>query len=321
MIVRRMEQQMARRWLAKGLPVVDGGIYFAYQNQRLTNESVQPDRSASLTQSPSNVAHGLVRRGYEAVIGDLWLELRFHKFRAGVEAALWYGSVENTLRAERDYDNTRDPLDDGWRIRQFGVAAETEYRALEERLRMGFDFGFATGDSDVANIAPTPSGSTASSLDRQLTADRTYSTFRFHPDYRVDLILFRNILTRVEGAYYFKPHVGYDFLRDPEGHRVGGGATVIWSRASERVQAPGHDPNLGVEVDLKLLYQFNPGSIVSDDVMKMGGFYTALEYGILFPLAGLDYLPGEHEAYRATTGQELSVSPAQMLRWYLGIMF
>jgi uncharacterized protein (TIGR04551 family) len=321
MIVRRMEEQQARRWLAKGLPVVDAGIYFAYQRQSNSNESTDPDHGASLTQAPSNVAEGLVRRGYEAAIGDLWLDLRFYGFHAAVEAALWYGTVENTLRAETDYENAQAPLDDGWTIRQFGIAAETEYRAIENRLRLGFDFGFASGDSDVASIRPTPSGSSASSMDRQLTLDRTFSTFRFHPDYRVDLILFRNILTRVTGAYYFKPHVGYDFLRDPDGHRLGGGASVIWSRASEPVQAPGHAPDLGVEVDLKLLYQFSPGAVVTDDVMQMGGFYTALEYGVLFPLDGLGYLPGDQSAYQSATGQALEIGPAQMLRWFLGVMF
>lgn len=321
MIVRRMEEQQARRWLAKGLPVVDGGVYFAYQRQLLANESVTPDRSASLTQSPSNLGQGLVRRGYEAAIGDIWLDLRYRGFHAAVEAALWYGTVENTLRAESDYENVRAPLDDGWTIRQFGIAAETEYRAIENRLRLGFDFGYASGDSDVASIRPTPSGSSASSADRQLTLDRTFSTFRFHPDYRVDLILFRNILTRVTGAYYFKPHLGYDFLRDPEGHRLGGGASVIWSRASEPVQAPGHAPDLGVELDFKLLYQFSPGAIVTDDVMKMGGFYTALEYGVLFPLDGLGYLPGEEAEYQTATSRALDLGPAHMLRWFLGVMF
>ncbi len=112
------------------------------------------------------------------------------------------------------------------------------------------------------------------------------STFAFHPDYRVDLIFFRNILTRVEGAYYFRPSVDYDFLRHPNGQKFGGGAAIIWSRASEFVQAPGHKRDLGVELDLQLYYQAKDGSL-NDDPTKLGGFYAMLQYGVFFPLGGL----------------------------------
>jgi hypothetical protein len=54
----------------------------------------------------------------------------------------------------------------------------------------------------------------------------------------------------------------------------------------------------------------------------MGGFYTTLEYGVLFPLAGLGFLPGQQLAYRAVTGnQSLSTATAQTLRWYIGVLF
>ena len=322
MVVHRMDNQLAAQRLARGLPVVDAGLYLSYQQQELAQETIDPAASASLGQQSSNINQGFVRRGYEAVMGDLWLKLRYRKVRVEVEGAFLYGSVENTLRdQESDYDNLRDPLADGWTIRQFGIAAQTQWNTLEDRLRLGFGFGYATGDDDVASLAPSQSASSGSSIERQLTLDRTYSTFRFHPDYRVDLILFRNILRRVQGAYYFRPSLDYDFLRDPDGQRVGGGAAVIWSRASEPVQAPGHAPDLGLEIDLKLFYQISPGNLRAD-VEEMGGFYTAVEYGVLFPLDGLGYLPGEVDRY-ATAGTDtaLDVDPAQIARWYLGIMF
>lgn len=321
MVVRKEDEQLARLKLAKGLPVVAAGAYFQYQTQLLANETSDPDTGASLIQSPSNIQDGLVRRGFEAATGDLWLKLRYQGFRAELEAAFVYGSLENTLREESDYDNVRDPLNDGWRIRQFGLALETEYRTLADRLGLGFDFGIASGDSDVANITPTASNTTESSVDRQLTADRTYSTFRFNPNYRVDLILFRNMLTRVQGTHYFRPHVAYDFMRDPDGQRLGGQATVIYSRASTPIQAPGNSADLGVEVDLKLMYQLSPGREPSMDVREMGGFYTSLEYGVLFPLSGLDVLPGQASAYTAQTGDDISLTPAQLFRWYLGVFF
>ena len=101
-------------------------------------------------------------------------------------------------------------------------------------------------------------------------------------------------MNRVQGTYYFRPSVDYDFSRKPNGQRFGGGGAVIWSRASEFVQAPGHRRDLGIEIDLQLYFQSKDGSL-NDDPEKMGGFFTMLQYGVLFPLGGLGYLPGEEE--------------------------
>jgi uncharacterized protein (TIGR04551 family) len=208
----------------------------------------------------------------------------------------------------------------GWKIRQFGLATQSEFRAMEDKLRIQLGFGYATGDSDVDSLAVQDTG-----LQPQLTKDRTFSEFRFHPDYRVDLILFRNILTRVEGAYYLRPSVEYDFTRDRNGQRLGGGGALIWSRASEFVQTPGHARDLGVELDFKLYYQSKDGAL-NDDPDRMGGFFTSLEYGVMFPLAGFNYLPGEVSrapvsTNATTTADNLSTATAQTLRWYLGILF
>jgi uncharacterized protein (TIGR04551 family) len=254
------------------------------------------------------------------VIPDLWFQLRFEKFRFEMEAAVIYGSIENTLRGAGTGTNFKNPVageDDGWDLRQFGLTTETEYRAVDDRLKLGFGFGYASGDDDVASIAPL-----GNELQPQLTADRSYSTFRYHPNYRVDMILFRNVLSRVQGAYYFRPSVEYDFFRNPNGQRAGGGAAIIWSRASEFVQAPGHAPDLGVELNFKLHFQTKDG-VLNDDPNKMGGFFAQAEYGVLFPLDGLGYLPGEVQNYADLQpgAEPLDTETAHALRLYLGILF
>ncbi|MEZ4440422.1 MAG: TIGR04551 family protein [Polyangiaceae bacterium] len=320
-VLHQVDPQLTRYRLAKGSPVINGGGLFIYNKQTLAQESFDPAQDASLSQPVSNVSKGLVRRGYEAVTGDLWLQLLYHKLRFEVEAALIFGSLENTLQDDdSNFDNPLDPSRDGWRIQQFGIATETEWRTLEDRLRLGFKFGYATGDADVPGLSPLYSAQSGSGLERQLTLNRTLSRFDFHPDYRIDLILFRNILTRVTGTYYFRPSVEYDFYRNPDGQRIGASSAVIWSRASQTVQAPGHAPDLGVEVNLRLYYQLSPGRL-HYDIEKMGGFFTAIDYGLLLPLQGLGYLPGEVDAYKASTGEDLGIAPAQIARWYLGVMF
>ena len=137
----------------------------------------------------------------------------------------------------------------------------------------------------------------------------------------MDLIFFRNVLSRVQGAYYFRPSVDYDFTRNRNGQRIGGGAALIWSRASQFIQTPGHARDLGIELNFQLYYQSKDGTL-NDDPDKMGGFFTSLQYGVFFPLGGLDYLPGQVEAYkRITPGAELDTATAQTVRWYLGILF
>src|SRR5690606_32138489 len=129
--------------------------------------------------------------------------------------------------------------------------------------------GYATGDPDVEGIQPPGQG-----LQPQLTSDRNFSTFRMHPDHRIDLILWRNIYQRVQGAYYFRPSVDYDFIREKNGQKLGGGAAVIWSRASEFVQTPGNARDLGIELNFQVYYQAKDGAL-NDDPSKMGGFFTS----------------------------------------------
>jgi uncharacterized protein (TIGR04551 family) len=309
-IARRRKAELQKLDLAKGLPVFNGGIYGVYRQQSLDGE-------ASLGATPSQVASGLNRRQAEAFIPDAWFQFLFNKFRFEAEAALVWGGIENTdIRGGNNYDNPNVAGDeeDGWAIQQFGFTAQAEFRAFEDKLRVMLGGGFASGDSDVEGLAPPAEG-----FDVQLTQDRTFSTFRFHPDYRVDLILFRNILQRIQGAYYLRPSVEYDFTRDLDGQRIGGGATLIWSRASEPVQTPGNSADLGLEINLKVYYQAKDGAL-NDDLEKPGGFYTQLEYGVMFPLGGLGYLPGEEQDFE-DAGNPIDLSTAQTLRWYLGILY
>jgi uncharacterized protein (TIGR04551 family) len=311
--VRRRDPKIAKKELADGGVVVNGGVYGVYRQQSLDANVPLGQRPTSGTNTPTD----LVRRGAWAVIPDFWFQFLWNKLRIEAEAVLVWGEVENTdVRGGNNYDNPYVPGDeeDGWNIRQFGIAAQAEFRAFEDKLRVAAGFGYGTGDDDVEGLAPPGEG-----FDAQLTRNRTFSTFRFHPDYRVDLILWRNILQRVQGAYYFRPSVEYDFNREPNGQRIGGGAAIIWSRASQPVQAPGNSADLGLELDFKLYYQAKDGSL-NDDPDKMGGFFTQVEYGVMFPLGGLGYLPGEEQDLE-DANNPVEIDTAQTLRWYLGILF
>jgi uncharacterized protein (TIGR04551 family) len=319
-IVRRRNPELAKQDLADGKAVINGGLFVVYRSQELANDTAgDSSGDASLGQNYNALQHGLVRRGFKAVIPDLWGQIRYRKFRFEFEAVTTQGSIENTSASPGGSDyrgNAASP--DGWKVRQYMIATQAELKALEDRLRVQFGFGWASGDPDVGD-GPEGLAPKGLQLQPQQSYDRTFSMARFHPDYRVDLILFRNILTRVQGAYYFRPSVDYDFARNLNGQKFGGGAAVIWSRASEFVQAPGHKRDLGVELDFNLYYQSKDGSL-NDDPDKMGGFFTQLQYGVLFPLGGLGYQTGEVDQARQA-GVTLDTGTAHTLRWFMGIFF
>jgi uncharacterized protein (TIGR04551 family) len=240
-----------------------------------------------------------------AVIPDAWLQVLYRKFRFEAEGVMIYGAAQLPT-----VDNRQ-----ATKIQQFGLATQSEYLAIEDKLHINFGFGWASGDPWVDSLNPGQSG-----LQAEKNGTGPISTFHFHPDYRVDLIFFRHILSRVEGAYYFRPGVDYDFLKNANGQKFGGGAAIIWSRASEFIQTPGHKRDLGVELDLQLYFQAKDGSL-NDDPKKVGGFFAMLQYGVFFPLGGLSYLPGQQTA--ATTNQvgDVSLSSAQTIRLFLGVAY
>jgi uncharacterized protein (TIGR04551 family) len=259
-----------------------------------------------------SVANGYVRRDAVAWIPSLWLRLRYDRFRFEAEAVTVQGSIANISSTSP----TPDPSDEEYTIATWGVATELEQKLAEDKLTLGFKFGWAQGDPDVDGLSPGTGGT------QQQLGDRTFEQFRFHPSYRIDMILNRNILQRVQGTYYFRPSADYDFLRDPNGQRVGGGLAAIWTRASEFIQAPGHDRDLGIELNGRLYYQSKDGAL-NDVPGILGGFYTELDYGVLFPMGGLGYTSRQAAAIVTQSGnpEYAQTRIAQTVRWYLGVLF
>jgi uncharacterized protein (TIGR04551 family) len=314
MIARRRNPELQKADLARGELVLNGGVYFQYRDQLLAFEN-PPLGASTYDLQQATTGRSYVRRGLKLYTPDIWFQLLYKKFRFEIEGAMMAGSL-----------NTTSALGGGAAadILQFGLTTQTEWRAVEDRLRLQFGFGWSSGDGGLYPDDPNrtssqspsrPTNTAAGSIyGPRVIGSRKYTQFRFHPDYRVDLILHRNILGRVQGDYYFRPSIEYDFTRSAEGQKLGGGAAVIWTRASEFMQTPGHKRDLGIEINLALYYQSKDGSL-NDNPDKMGGFFTSLQYGVLFPMGGLNYLPNEP----LLSGVETSA--AHTLRWFMGIMF
>jgi uncharacterized protein (TIGR04551 family) len=316
-VAHKTNPELQRLSLSRGDLVVNGGLYTKFRSQYLdvasnTNATGVPQTPQSLD-TTSNTSNGLEARQAWALTPDLWVQALWGKLRFEAEGAAVLGEIGSLQGPgiNATPNNTAD-------IRQYAFVTQTEFRAIEDKLDLQFGFGWASGDPWAYSTAgSTNQGALnpGSALPQEYNSIGPISTFAMHPDYRVDLIFFRNILSRVEGAYYFRPSVDYDFLRHANGEKFGGGAAIIWSRASEFVETPGHHRDLGVELDLRLYYQSKDGSL-NDDATKVGGFYSMLEYGVFFPLAGLGYLPAT-----TTMLSDASLATAQAIRLFLGVVF
>jgi uncharacterized protein (TIGR04551 family) len=312
-VARRENPERQRMDLAHGDLVLNGGLYAAYRSQLLdvteTNQASQTPYTLNTSTTAATGNNGLQYRGAWEFVPDLWFQALWKTFRFEAEFASTWGQINNSPAVSYNPQNPTSVL-----IREFGLTTQTEFKAIEDKLHLNFGFGWASGDPWAASLNPSSNPQTLLKEGNQFGP---MSTFAFHPDYRVDLIFFREILTRVEGAYYFRPSVDYDFLRQPNGQKFGGGGAVIWSRASDFEQTPGKKRDLGVELDLQLYYNAADGTL-NDDPSKLGGFYTMLQYGVFFPLGGLSYLPGEQAA---APGLNWDLSTAQTVRLFLGVIF
>jgi uncharacterized protein (TIGR04551 family) len=307
----KLEPELQRSNLLRGEAVYNYGLYFIYRRQRLKNrEPVDPDPQP------------YYRIDQSQFVPDLWFQFLWEGLRIELEAAFVAGSLEGGCPwIDADPDN-RDTWRSGaehvdvsptsrrssgeCKFRQLGVALESEYRLFDDRLGIHFLSGFASGDAHAYGLAQTNDPSFQRS--ETSAADRTISTYQFHPDYRVDLILWRTLMRRVAGGYYFKPGVSYDFIHDPYGQQAGARVDVIYSRAATAKQTWGDDANLGLELDLSLYYRSEDGPDVLD------GFYTTIQWGILFPFQGLQYA-------NSIVNAPDSKSNAMILRGVMGIAF
>jgi uncharacterized protein (TIGR04551 family) len=315
-LMRKIDPQLERRMLAHDEVVVNAGLYVTYAFQKIANDmsGTCNNGAAALDCTAGQVSSGYVRRGMDLWTPDLYAELKYQKFRFGAEVVTHQGTFESlaTEKGDNNYSNTTPGGADGWRINQWGFAGEMSQLLVEDKLRIALNFGYATGDADVDGLIPGSDG-----MQTQVGGDRTVSTFRFHPGYRVDMILHRHLLSRVQGTYYVKPSVQYDFIRQPAGMKLGGRADAIWTRASQFMQTPGHQPDLGIELNATAYYQAKDG-FLNDTPDVLGGFFAMLQYGVLFPLGGLGYLS---EQQTSSGGAMPALQTAQNVRLFLGVAY
>ena len=296
LFARRLEALDAEKRLRRGKWVVNGGAYFIYRTQNLSTST------APLLGTLQAIEGAFVRRDAKVYIPDGWFQALWKDLRIELEVVGIFGQIQNITPGSFPPGAEGIP----YKLRQWGVAFETEYRTVKKKLGIFLKTGAASGDPDVVGL------SMYEDLASQPVGKKTISTFSFHPDYRVDLILFKEILGTISGAYYLAPAISYDIVRSDFGRVFAARVDFIYSRAMYEQQTYSSEPNLGAELDISVYYRTENGPQFTD------GFMVAGQFGILFPLNGLRYL--EYQGVREP-GALGGISRALTMRLVMGIQF
>ncbi|GAB4298171.1 MAG: hypothetical protein Kow0090_13560 [Myxococcota bacterium] len=355
-IAYKEDEEVIKRKLERDEVTLNGGFYGVYRKQDWDMPDVWKQQKGFYDGISAQLdVDDMVSRDLDLFIPDLWLKFMWRKLRIETEMVMIVGKIGNDTKDDYAYspsaqlnkatssgntvyvepalstEVTHNEVD----ILQWGGVLQSDYKFVNDALKVGFEFGIASGDDhggwgvrplfkedkqyndkttknrklrdaytarlekldkDINDLQ----GKTTLSAEEQmkLTAlkdefdstfqsyyglfnkkdDLTINNFRFHPDYRVDLILWREVIGLITDAYYFKPSIAYQLF---EGFSAD--LAAIYSRAMFKESTPGYDHDLGLEFDLGLYY-------VSHD-----NFHFGLQFGLLFPFAGMDNLGANYQ--------------------------
>jgi uncharacterized protein (TIGR04551 family) len=273
-IARRDTDQQIHDKLENNQGVLNYGLHFTYRTQRWED--------VGNSGSEGNAA-GFVPRAGKLYMPDLWLRYEERMFRIEAELAAVGGSIGN--RALNVDDANIPAQNQSLRVLQFGGVVQGEYKILNGNLHLGLDLGFASGDKQpgfgnyqrgrVVNEGGDQVDGPQYHCDAGGCSDNAIRNFRFNRAYRVDLILWRELLGGLTDAVYIKPSVKYSLA---DGFDIFGG--VIYSQALYAESTPSTVSHaLGLEVDVGARYE------------TPDGFVAGINWGIFFPMAGLQEPP------------------------------
>ncbi len=243
---------LARRADA-GRTSVEYGAYVAMRSQERDVPASYLPVATPVTTFTSN---DLVARGFSALTTGGWLRVTRRGLRFEAEVTHARADIEQPSLVPGT--EIMVPVSS----RQLGAAAELELRNDVGALEL--DVGFASGD-DAPGFGAFPALGEAAPMpgafdgpQANLPSDRTVDNFRFHPDYRIDQILFREIIGTVTDAIYVRPSATATVMRVGKG-RLEASAAVIASWAVKSASTPSGESGLGVEIDPELRYATREG--------------------------------------------------------------
>lgn len=247
--------------------------------------------SAIVPLTPSQV----VPRGFSGTAVDGWLRITWPAVRLEAEGAVTIANIAQPSLIPGVL------LRDRLTSLQWAAAAELEVGEPTTTFSGGIAAGVASGDPAPGFGAfPGSTPAKAGELDGAQVdppRDTRADNFRFHPDYRVDRILFAEIIGTVTDALYVRPWLQARLLGLSSSAlkaRISG----TYSRALYASSTPGNAADLGLELNGSLRWE------------ARDGFDVLFEYALLIPFAGL-----------ANPAQNLAATPGQLARLRLAWVF
>jgi uncharacterized protein (TIGR04551 family) len=244
----------------------------------------------------ANGGAGVMARGFRATAFDGWARLTFPWGRVEAEAVFLTATIDQPSLIPGLL--LRDPA----KSSQIGAALQSDFGPVDSPFTAGLDGGYASGDPAPGfgvQQSPNAAATKPGDLDGPQAAprrDNRVDNFRMHPDFRIDRILFREILGTVTDAIYARPHARVRITRAKSAELSATVALVLSSAVNANSTPSGKAP-LGVETDPSLIFETH-------------SFLAALDYAVLFPLSGFD---------NAITSQ--TAKPAQLIRLRLNYLF
>jgi len=255
-VISKMDSpQEFRDALERGENALNYGVYFEYKTQ-----TWDEDLTGYTAGSAFDALNHYVPRGYKSYTTSLWGKAGIGAFTLETELV----GILGTLDRASDQGIT-----DSLSIRKFGGVGRFTWTGVENKLRLGLESGFATGDQWDNN----PEGSTNIAYANLLggAGDSTLSQFIFNREYKVDMILWRRLYGAVTNAVYLKPFLQYDLTKT-----ILFKVSNVTSFALKPVSTPGNEMMYGTEFDTDLGYHTDR-------------FFAGISYGLLFPFAALSH--------------------------------
>ena len=280
--------------ISRGELVYNWGIRFAYRTQ-----SHDYDMREQTLGGPTDPTR-LIERGFKAYVPDVWFKAAYKQLQLELEAVGVLGSIDHL--DDYEISNSVD-------LRQFGGVGRFTFTGLDGKLKMGLELGAATGDqwdnapagrthiSNVQMIGTTP-------LERSRID--TISRFVFDRDYKIDQIMFRELLGAVSNAAYARPFLHYELTRS-----LLLKVSNVTAAALKPVATPGNETMYGTEFDADLGYQNN-------------GFHAGVTYGVLFPLGAMNHPSGSEFGFQTDLGDTRNIgdaSTAHTIQFRLALEF
>lgn len=282
----RKRRRLAGKWTA------EYGLLASYRWQQNDVPAAYLPQTQPSVLTPTSV----MVRGYQAAVFNAWFRLQGPVFKVEAEGALLIADAAQASLLPGAL------LRDRVQSLQAGGALETTIGAPGSVFVGGLNLGAASGDPAPGFGAFPPAGATprAGELDGpqvDIPRDVRVDNFRFHPDYRVDRILFAELVGTVTDAWYVRPWAKARVL-EFRSYELNLNADATFSRAFYASSTPGNDAALGMELHGSLTW-------ASKD-----GFDVLAEYAVLFPFAGFN-----------NPAQSLTAQPAQLGRVRLAWRF